>query len=183
MRDLRWEILSSRYIHKSNWATLRVDQCRLPDGRIMDDYYVLEYPNWVNGVAITEEGKVLIVHQYRNAAQITAVEIPGGVIDGDEAPEDAIKRELLEETGYAFEHAELIGSQYPNPATSTNITFFYLLKNGKKVQAQQFDEHEDLVVEEVSIEQFKEMVLANKLSQALHQSAAFLALVRLGLLK
>lgn len=183
MRDLSWKVLSSKYIHKSAWATLRVDTCELPDGKIMDDYYVLEYANWVNGVAITEEGKVLLVHQYRNAARVTALEIPGGVIESGENPEHAIKRELLEETGYLFENAELISTIYPNPATSNNMTYCYLLRDGKKVQNQSFDEHEDLIVEEVSLDELKKLVLDNKITQALHASGIFYALVKLELLQ
>ena len=97
--NLEWTLLGSTYIHKGPWATLRADKCEMPDGRIVDEYYVLEYPNWVNAVALTEDGKVLMVRQYRHAAGVVSLEIPGGVIDGDEQPEDAMRRELLEETG------------------------------------------------------------------------------------
>ena len=68
----------------------------MPDGRIVDEYFVLEYPNWVNAVAITADNKVLMVRQYRHAANIVSLEIPGGVIDGDEEPIAAMRRELLE---------------------------------------------------------------------------------------
>jgi len=95
LNDLTWKILSSYYIHKGPWATLRSDRCEMPDGRIVEDYYVLEYPNWVNAVAITDDNKVLLVHQYRHAAGIVSLEIPGGVIEDGELPQDALRRELL----------------------------------------------------------------------------------------
>ncbi len=98
-KDLTWKLLSSTYIHKGPWATLRTDRCLMPGGEIVEDYYVLEYSNWVNAVAVTEDNKILLVKQYRHAAGIVSLEIPGGVIDGDETPEHAIRRELLEETG------------------------------------------------------------------------------------
>src|SRR5688572_21410849 len=100
-------LLSSSYLHKGPWATVRTDKCQMPDGRIVDEYYVLEYPNWVNAVAITGDGGILMVRQYRHAANIVSLEIPGGVIDGDEKPEEAMRRELLEETGYRFDNLEL----------------------------------------------------------------------------
>src|SRR5471030_1649911 len=106
--NLEWKTLHSTYIHKGPWATLRADKCEMPDGRIVDEYFVLEYPNWVNAVAVTEEDKILFVRQYRHAAGIESLEIPGGVIDGDEAPIDAMRRELLEETGYQFDDIEEI---------------------------------------------------------------------------
>ena len=95
-KDLTWKLLSSHYIHKGPWATLRIDKCEMPDGRIVDDYYVLEYSSWVNAVAITEDNKVLMVKQYRHAAGIISLEIPGGVVDGNETPVEALRRELLE---------------------------------------------------------------------------------------
>src|ERR1700741_5284910 len=107
MSDLTWKTCYSEYIHKGAWATLRADKCEMPDGRIVDEYYVLEYPNWVNAVAITENNTVLMVRQYRHAAGIASLEIPGGVIDGNELPEEPIRRELMEETGYRFDGIEL----------------------------------------------------------------------------
>src|SRR5690606_25389336 len=148
----KWKTLSSKYLVKKPWATLRVDECELPDGRIANEYYVLEYPNWVNVVAITEDQKIIMVRQYRNAADLISIEIPGGVIDGDEKPEEAVKRELLEETGYLFDDVELLSTVYPNPATSNNVTYCYLAKGGKKIQEQSLDEHEDIDVELYSIE-------------------------------
>ena len=178
--NLSWKLLNSHYIHKGPWATLRTDKCEMPDGRIVDDYYVLEYPNWVNAVAITEDNKVLMVRQYRHAADIVSLEIPGGVIDGDEEPEAAMLRELLEETGYHFDHIELIATVYANPATANNHTYCYLAKGGKKVQGQNLDEHEELIVEEYTIAEVKQLLLDNKIPQALHCTGLFYALSKLG---
>lgn len=179
MEIKKWKKLSSTYLVKEKWATLRVDTCDLLNGEIKDDYYVLEYPNWVNAVAVTKEGKVLMVRQYRHAADIISLEIPGGVIDGDESPESAIRRELLEETGYSFEHAELIATLYPNPATSTNKTFAYLLTGGVKTHEQHLDDHEILEVEEYTIDEIKQLLADNKIAQALHVSSLFYGLMRL----
>jgi 8-oxo-dGTP pyrophosphatase MutT (NUDIX family) len=180
MSNLNWKLLSSTYIHKGPWATLRTDKCEMPDGRIVEDYYVLEYPNWVNAVALTEEGKVLMVRQYRHAAGLVSLEIPGGVIDGDEAPEAAMRRELLEETGYQFDDIELIATVYANPSTANNHTYCYLAKGGKKVQGQSLDEHEELIVEEYTIAEIKQLLADNKIIQALHCTGLFYALAKLG---
>jgi len=180
MKDLVWKILSSTYIHKGPWATLRADQCEMPDGRIVPAYFVLEYPNWSNAVAITEEGKILMVRQYRHAAQIVSLELPGGVIENGEAPEDAIKREILEETGYSFDEVELISTIYANPATGNNHTYCYLAKNGKKTQLQNLDEHEEIIVEEYTIDEVKQLLAENKIAQALHCTNLFYALMKLG---
>jgi ADP-ribose pyrophosphatase len=179
MEILKWERLSSRYLVKEKWATLRVDTCKLQNGSIKDDYYVLEYPNWVNAIALTAEHKLILVRQYRHAADIVSLEIPGGVIDGDELPESAIRRELLEETGYSFESAELITTLYPNPATANNVTYTYLLKGGVKTHGQHLDEHEILNVEEYTVEEVKQLLKDNKIDQALHCAALFYGLMKL----
>ena len=103
MTDLTWKTLASTYVHKGPWATLRHDVCEMPDGRIKDPYFVLEYPNWSNAVALTHDGKIVLVRQYRHAAEIVSLELLGGVIEHGEDPAEGIKRELLEETGYAFD--------------------------------------------------------------------------------
>jgi hypothetical protein len=104
----KWQKIASKYLVREKWATLRVDEVKLPGGIVKDDYYVLEYPNWVNAIALTETGKIIMVRQYRHAADIISLEVPGGVIDGDEEPAFAVKRELLEETGYSFQTTELL---------------------------------------------------------------------------
>jgi 8-oxo-dGTP pyrophosphatase MutT (NUDIX family) len=177
---MKWKKLSSNYLHKSNWATLRQDRVELLDGRIMDDYYVLEYPNWVNAVAVTNEGKILMVRQYRHAAGIISLEIPGGVVDGDESAEYAIRRELLEETGYRFETLEHLCTTYGNPSTANNQTNCFLATGGIKVTGQSLDEHEVLLVEQYTIEEVKQLLLDNQIAQAMHCAGLFYGLLKLG---
>ncbi len=184
MADLAWKILSSTYVHNvAPWAVLRTDRCEMPDGKIVPGYYVLEYPDWVNVVAITAENKVLMVRQYRHAAGVVSTEIPGGVIDGDEQPHDAARRELLEETGYQFDDIELLAKVHPNPATANNVTHLFLARGGTKVAGQALDEHEELVVEERTLAEVKQLLLENKITQSLHCTALFFALVKLGELR
>ena len=180
---MKWKTLSSEYIIQKPWATLRVDNCELPDGRIAKEYYVLEYPNWANAVAVTEDGQIIMVRQYRHSGGITSIEIPGGVIENGEEPLKGIERELLEETGYAFNKFELVSTVYPNPATSNNVCFCYLATGGKKVQEQSLDEHEDISVELYPLKEVKEMLLQNKIPQSLHASGLFYALLKLGEIK
>lgn len=175
----KWKLLSSEYISQAPWATLRRDTCKLPDGTINDHYYVLEYPNWVNMVGITEDNKLLVIKQYRHAAEEIILEIPAGTIEEGEEPQFAAEREMLEETGYAFSKIEKIAELYANPATSKNITHTYLMQGGKKVQEQDLDESEDIEVMLVSMEEAKELLLQNKFGQALQSSALFYAFHKL----
>lgn len=181
MKDIeKWQKLSTRYLVEEKWATLRVDTCKLQTGVVKDDYFVLEYPDWVNAVALTRDNKIIMVRQYRHAGDIISLEVPGGVIDDGEDPETAVKRELLEETGYSFDHSELIATLYPNPATANNRTYTYLLTGGVKTHGQDLDEHEILNVEEYTVEEVKEFLKENKIDQALHTAALFYGLMKLG---
>ena len=178
----KWTLLDSEYIIQRPWATLRVDKLQLPDGRIKEEYYVLEYPTWVNMVAFTEDDQILFVRQYRHGAGEVLVELPAGVVDEAEKPEDAARRELLEETGYAFTSMEYVCKLYANPATSGNRTYTYVLKGGKKVQEQDLDDSEDIEVLRMSIEEARQFLFDNKIGQALHSSALFYTFKKLGLL-
>ena len=179
MSDLSWKILDSTYLVKAPWAVLRKDVCQMPSGYTVPEYYVLEYPNWVNAVALTEDNQFILVKQYRHGAATTVLEIPGGVIDQNENSFDAVKLELLEEPGYRFDSYEKICELFPNPATSNNITTTYLAKGGVKVQNQQLDLQEEIEIILVSPKELKQMLFDNKFGQALHTAALFYALQRL----
>ena len=95
-----WKVLRSEYLIKRPWLTARRDELELPDGRIVPEYYVLEYPDWVNVIAITKDGHFVMERQYRHALGCTCYELPCGVMEEGETPLEAAKRELAEETGF-----------------------------------------------------------------------------------
>ncbi len=180
MKQLNWEKISSKYLVKKSWATLRVDTCRMPDGTVVPEYYVLEYPDWVNAVALTSDNQVILVKQYRQAAGEVMLELPGGCIEKNESAEEAVRRELLEETGYEFEEIEFLSSLYANPATANNKTHCFIARGGKLVAEQKLDHSEELIIELVSLEKLKELLLNNAFGHALHISEIFYALIKLG---
>lgn len=176
----KWKTIDSKYIIQRPWATLRVDKLEMPNGNIKEEYYVLEYPTWVNMVALTEDNQVIFVKQYRHGAGRIMVELPAGVVEENEDPEIAARRELLEETGYAFDEISYVCELFANPATSGNITYTYLLTGGRKVQEQDLDPSEDIEVVLMDLEEAKQFLFENKIGQALHSSALFYTLKKLG---
>ena len=74
-KDMKWKTLSQKYLIEKPWLTARVDKVELPTGAIIDEYYVLEYPDWVNTIAITKEGEFVFVRQYRYAIGKTVNEL------------------------------------------------------------------------------------------------------------
>ena len=180
MSSLDWKLLESEYIYKSNWLTARKDKCVTPQGKIVEPYYVLEYADWVNCLAIAEDGRVIMVRQYRHGIGKTLLEIPGGTMDAtDPSPEFAMRRELLEETGYQFEKLDYLGAVAPNPASSNNLTHMFLATGGKKVQEQHLDDNEEIEVVMLEMEDLEQMLKDNQLLQSLHVSCIFYALLKL----
>lgn len=73
---LEWKTLGSEVIiSRPPWLTVRHDKVELPDGRVNPDFYVLEYPDWVNVIAITEEGRFVMERQFRYGIKKTCIEI------------------------------------------------------------------------------------------------------------
>jgi len=181
MKDLSWKTLSSEYLYKDTWFTIRKETCERQDGQIVTPYYVYEFPTWVTALALTEGGKVILERQYRHALGLTNYEIPGGCVDDTDASlEAAIQRELLEETGYAFEKYEYLGRTSSNPSTNNNWMHMYLAMGGRKVQAQQLDHNEEIEVYLFTIDELKQMLRENQIIQSMHVTAIFYGLARLG---
>jgi len=116
-KDNKWKILSTEYLIKRPWLTARRDMVELPDGRVIPEYYVLEYPDWVNVIAITKNGQYVMERQYRHALGVTCYELPCGVMEAGESPVEAAKRELLEETGFSGGEWQEIMAISANPTT------------------------------------------------------------------
>lgn len=181
---MKWKTLSSDYLFDDTWLRARRDKCEKSDGKIVYPYYVIEYPQWATGVGITHNNEIVLVKQYRHAAGVVCAEIPGGCIDAEDAsPEEAIRREFIEETGYTFEAVEYLGRTSPNPSTNSNWMHMFLLTGGTLTHPQSFDENEEIEVLLVSMPEFVEMVRKNEIIQAMHMTTIFFALQRLGKLK
>jgi len=169
----KWTVVSTEYLIRRPWLTARRDVVRLPDGRINPEYYILEYPDWVNVIAITEDGQVVMERQYRHGLGKTCFELPCGVIEKGETPLEAAKRELLEETGYAGGEWKQWMVLSPNPSTSTNLTYSFVATGVKKVAGQSLDATEDIQVSLQSVEFVKELLKDNQILQALMAAPMF----------
>jgi len=176
---MNWKKISSEYISKHPYFTARKDVCEMPDGKIVEAYYVVELPSSVCALAITEEGNVLMAKQYRHPLEEAIIELPGGFVDEGEEPSVAIGRELLEETGYEFSDIEFVGKVSANPGLLTGHTYLYLAREGKRVASQSLDHNEEIEVLQYPLEKVRSMLLKNEIVQALHVSCLLYAFKKL----
>ena len=181
MADLKWKVLSSEQLFNDLWFKVRKDRCLTPAGKIIDPYYVYEFPTWVAGFALTAEGKVIMVRQYRHGLGEVCLELPGGCVDeSDKDFESAIARELAEETGYTFSSFESLGKISANPSTNSNLLHMFLAKGGVRTTEQHLDANEEIEVELFTITEIRQMLKNNKIIQAMHVTCMLYALDRLG---
>lgn len=163
-----WKVISSEYLHQAPWLTVRKDHVVLPNGNHIPSYYILEYPDWVNTIAVTREGMFVFIRQYRHGIRETSYELCAGVCEKEDAsPLVSAQRELLEETGYGNGRWQEYMQISANPSTHTNITHCFLATDVEKVSEQHLEDTESLTVHLLSPAEVKELLQQNGIKQAL----------------
>ena len=138
----------------------------MPSGLEIPDFYVEELPDWVNVIAITKEGEFLVEEQYRHGIGRVCFELCAGIIEDDETPLDAAKRELLEETGYVSDSWMEFGSYVPNTSGCNNCCYSFIATNIEKISEQSLDKTEEITIHIVKEKQLKEMMFDGRIAEA-----------------
>jgi len=163
-----WRVLTSEYLAREPWYTVRVDRVQLPSGTVIPKYWISEYPPWVNVVAVTADDRVVLIRQYRHGIGAVHFEIPAGTTDPEDTSlESAAGREVLEETGYSGGTWSLLMTLSANPALQNNLTYTYLAE-GVTAGAASPEESEDLRVHLVPIAEIESLIEDGGFVQALH---------------
>lgn len=157
-----WQTLESELVLDN--PVLRVKKLlrRQADGRA-GQFVVLDSPDWVNVIPITQDGQVVLIRQWRHGSQETTLEIPGGLVDPGESPSEAGARELMEETGYQAQRLIPLGRVQPNPALFTNHCYTFLAPEVKLRGPQHTDPHEEIEVLTVPVGQLPELVRSGQI--------------------
>lgn len=167
-KNRHWKVLTSEYLYREPWLTVRKDSVELPNGGRIPSYYVHEYPDWVNVIAITKDKKFLMIRQYRHALGQVSYELCAGVTETfDGSPLVSAQRELMEETGYGNGTWREFMVVSPNPSTNTNLVYCYLATDIEQISQPSPESTEDLTVHLLSFDEVKALLSADEIKQAL----------------
>jgi 8-oxo-dGTP pyrophosphatase MutT (NUDIX family) len=175
-----WTVVSSTYLHqRPPWLTLRQDHLRLPSGREIPEYWISEFPPWVNVVAVTSDQQVILVRQYRPGLGEVHFEIPAGVVDPEDHDlEKAARRELAEESGYGGGRWSPLLVLSANPALTSNLTHTFLAEGVEPLGAARPEATEDLRVHLVPVAEIPRLIDDGEVIQALHAAPLLQYLLR-----
>ena len=159
---------------------LRADEVELPDGTVIEQYYVRESRGFVVAFAMTPDDRIVLVRQYRYGSDEIHLELPAGMLDGDEDPVDCAARELAEETGYEAARWEQIAAYYVEAVRSQAKTYVFLARDARAAREPDPDAAEVLETELASFEEFRAMLGDGQIDTAHTLAAAYRALEYLG---
>jgi ADP-ribose pyrophosphatase len=162
-----WKKLHSEEGENLFIAKVRFDTWQNPRNGTELKATVLDAPDWVNIVALTPEGKILVVKQFRFGVEVMTTETPAGVIEEGEDPQVAAMRELAEETGYTTEDWTYLGSVEANSAFMDNHCHQFLAENVVQTRETEQDLGEDVTYCEMTLPEVKSEIRAGRMRNAL----------------
>lgn len=178
--DGTWRVTASRYVHRDRWISLRADDCVTDEGVVIAPYYVLDYPDWVEVIALDAADNVLLVRQYRHGLGGMSLELPaGGMESTDTDPLHTARRELLEETG-CVGILTLVGETRPNAGTHSNRTHIILARQVTQVAEPRDDPTERLERLWVPAAEALRMALAGELTVGMQVGSLLRGLAQAG---
>ncbi|HKU68400.1 MAG TPA: NUDIX hydrolase [Candidatus Baltobacteraceae bacterium] len=179
MDERGWQVTGSSYVVDSPYLRIRCDRIVLPDGTVIDDYYVRESRGYVIVFALTPDRRVVLVRQYKHGIRRSLLELVAGMIDEGEDPPQTAQRELLEETGYAAESVEYVRSFVTDPSSADTVAHLFFARNAYAAGEQQLDVTEDITVELAPLDELRGMLRRGEIEAIPHVGAIYFMLDRL----
>lgn len=183
MADRKWEIVSSEFVLESPWYNLRRDVCRLPQGSVIDPYYVRVHAGFSVVFALTAERRIVMTRQYKHGIGDVVLELPAGALEPGEEPAECAARELTEETGYVAPSLELIGEFAADPTSSTGRLYLFLARDASPTGAANPDVTEDIETVVLTIPEVLARVRSGEIYVQSHVAAIYTALDFLRLIR
>lgn len=149
--------LRQHRVYESPWISVRKDEIRQPSG-VLSDRHVAERPPSVVIVPVTDDDHVLLVRQWRHAADQHLIELPAGLIDPGESVEETARRELREETGHEAGEVTVLGTAYLSPGFTDEQSTFVLATGCTPIETER-DPDEPIQIAQVPLTQVPDLLL------------------------
>lgn len=162
-----WKRIRSEIVADCRVFNVRQDFSKRESDDTEYSFFVVENPDWVNVIPLTESGNVILIEQYRHGSEEVILEIPGGMVDEGESHTVTAARELLEETGFAPREMIPLGRSRPNPAIQNNWIYHYLALDCEKKSNTKFDEHESINVKLVPLTEIPKLIVEGAITHSL----------------
>jgi len=162
-----WRVKSSKQVADCKVFKVREDTAVCNEDGKEHPFYVIESPEWVNIIPLTHDEEVVLIEQYRHGINEIALEIPGGLVDDGETPEEAAVRELAEETGYVPRKVVLLGKSRPNPAIQNNWVYHYLALDCELKLELKFDSNESIATGLVPLAEIAPLISEGMITHSL----------------
>jgi 8-oxo-dGTP pyrophosphatase MutT (NUDIX family) len=169
-----WKRGAERVLASTKVLELRSVHYAHPVRGTQRDFVVVHAPDWVNVVALTPDGRIVLVNQFRFGSDALSLEIPGGTMEAGEDPVAAGLRELLEETGYGGGSVRLLGSVRPNPAIMDNRCHFVLVDGAVLTGPLDWDDDEEIEVSTAPVADVLAWARSGRISHSLSVAALML---------
>lgn len=162
-----WPCIRSRLNDSFRVFSIRTDTAVSPRTGTEHDFHIIESEDWINVIPLIADHHVVMIRQYRHGARRVTLEIPGGLVDPGDTPEQAAARELMEETGYQADALVQIGVVNPNPALFNNRCYTYVARNVKKINDPTPDQAEDIEVVLIPLSDIPELIQTGEIDHAM----------------
>ncbi len=148
MKELpSWQTLERREVLSAPpWITVVRETVVLPNGKVVDDFYMVRLHEFAVVIALTADGQLLLERQYRHAPQCVTIQMPAGDLEPGEDALAAAERELLEETGYVCDGLRFLGSMVIDDNRGCGKAHYFFGTNARPAAGQHLDETEDIEV-------------------------------------
>ena len=169
LENRKWRVLKrTPLLNCGPWLNVRKEEVQLPNGFVISEWFLMDFPDWINVIAITKAGEFVLIDQYRHALGETHYELVAGVVDKGESPLHAAQRELSEETGYEGGVWQAFMELSPNPTNHTNKSYTFLAMGVEKVREPHQEPSEDIHVHVLTRDELKQLLASGEIIQALH---------------
>jgi ADP-ribose pyrophosphatase len=126
--DEAWTVEAEEVVFAAHpFLDVRRQRVRTTSGHVVDDYYQVTFPDFAIGCAITTDRRIITLWQYKHGARASGLTFPAGIIEPGEPAEDAMRRELLEETGYTAGVAHCLGRYVCNSNQGAGWAHLFVL--------------------------------------------------------